>query len=132
MLPQVAQGALAVECRDDDDATTRPAVAHRARGRVALAVDGERAFLAELGGGCDLPVGAHVVAVDDGWRCEGLIADLAGTTVLRHAEVGRDPVSLGAASHGCCSTNGAVRLSWPGPRGHSRSIAAWPSSSPER
>ena len=60
-------------------------------------MDGERAFLAALGGGCDLPVGAHVVAVAHGWRCEGLIADIAGTTVLRHAEVGRDPVSLGAS-----------------------------------
>ena len=96
MLPQVAQGALAVECRDDDGATSGllSRIEHRPS---RLAVDGERAFLAALGGGCDLPVGAHVVAVAHGWRCEGLIADIAGTTVLRHAEVGRDPVSLGAS-----------------------------------
>ena len=97
MLPQVAQGALAVECRDDDGATTAACCRASSTGRAARAVEVERAFLAELGGGCDLPVGAHVVAVAHGWRCEGLIADIAGTTVLRHAEVGRDPVSLGAS-----------------------------------
>jgi hydroxymethylbilane synthase len=95
MLPQVAQGALAVECRDDDG-LTRGLLSRIEHRPSRLAVDGERAFLAALGGGCDLPVGAHVVAVDDGWRCEGLVADVAGTTVLRHAEVGSDPVSLGA------------------------------------
>ena len=95
MLPQVAQGALAVECRDDD-LPTRELLRRIEHGPSRLAVDGERAFLAALGGGCDLPVGAHVVAVDGGWRCEGLIADLDGTTVLRHVEVGREPATLGA------------------------------------
>jgi hydroxymethylbilane synthase len=95
MLPQVAQGALAVECRDDD-IPTRELLRRIEHGPSRLAVDGERAFLAALGGGCDLPVGAHVVAVDGGWRCEGLIADLDGTTVLRHVEVGREPATLGA------------------------------------
>ncbi len=57
MLPQVAQGALAAECRVDDTRTLQrlrsidDGVAHRA-------VDAERAFLDELGGGCDLPCGA--------------------------------------------------------------------------
>ncbi len=95
MLPQVAQGALAAECRDDDDATREllQSIEHAAS---RAAVDGERAFLAALGGGCDLPVGAHVTGHRVGWRCEGLIADVAGTTVLRHAEIGDDPVALGS------------------------------------
>ena len=95
MLPQVAQGALAVECRDDD-LPTRELLRRIEHRPSRLAVDGERAFLAALGGGCDLPVGAYVVAVDGGWRCEGLIADLDGATVLRHVEVGREPATLGA------------------------------------
>ena len=95
MLPQVAQGALAVECRDGD-AVTGELLSRIEHAPSRHAVDGERAFLATLGGGCDLPVGAYVVAVDEGWRCEGLIADLAGSTVLRHAEVGTDPAALGA------------------------------------
>jgi hydroxymethylbilane synthase len=95
MLPQVAQGALAAECREDDGATLTllRSIEHAAS---RAAVDGERAFLAALGGGCDLPVGAHVTADPSGWRCEGLIADVAGTTVLRHTGLGYDPVALGA------------------------------------
>ena len=57
MLPQVAQGALAVECRADDDGVL--GVLGGIDDPVArVAVTAERAFLAEMGGGCTLPVGA--------------------------------------------------------------------------
>ncbi|MGQ0742893.1 MAG: hydroxymethylbilane synthase [Acidimicrobiales bacterium] len=57
MVPQVGQGALAVECRVDDLGTQARLVTldHRASRR---AVEAERAFLAEVGGGCSVPVGA--------------------------------------------------------------------------
>src|SRR5438874_1243377 len=74
VLPQVAQGALAVECRADDDETIEllRSIEHPPSRR---AVDAERAFLASIGGGCDLPVGAHAtVADDDTISLEGLIA----------------------------------------------------------
>jgi hydroxymethylbilane synthase len=58
MVPQVGQGALAVECRADDEAT-QALLARLEHGPSRAAVDVERAFLAELGGGCDLPVAAH-------------------------------------------------------------------------
>ena len=58
MTPQVGQGALAVETRADDEATAA-LVAPIEHAPSRFAVDVERAFLAELGGGCDLPVGAH-------------------------------------------------------------------------
>jgi hydroxymethylbilane synthase len=44
MLPQVAQGALAVECRDEDG-STRGLLSRIEHGPSRLAVDGERAFL---------------------------------------------------------------------------------------
>jgi hydroxymethylbilane synthase len=60
MCPQVAQGAIAVECRDDASgdgvAALLRAVAHEATER---AVQLEQAFLRELGTGCSLPVAAH-------------------------------------------------------------------------
>ena len=59
MAPQVGQGALAVECRADDEATTGAGGRRSSIAPSRCAVDVERAFLAELGGGCDLPVGAH-------------------------------------------------------------------------
>ncbi|HZI37650.1 MAG TPA: hydroxymethylbilane synthase [Acidimicrobiia bacterium] len=96
MLPQIAQGALAVECRaDDPDAAARLATidddaAHRA-------VDAERAFLRQLGGGCDLPCGALAEARPDGTvALEVLLATLDGKTVLRARHDGPDPEAVGA------------------------------------
>ena len=58
MTPQVGQGALAIETRADD-ADTAALVAAIEHAASRLAVDVERTFLAELGGDCNLPVGAH-------------------------------------------------------------------------
>jgi hydroxymethylbilane synthase len=58
VVPQVGQGALAVECRaDDEHAQKRLGAIESSIDRSF--VDAERAFLAALGGGCDLPVGAN-------------------------------------------------------------------------
>ncbi|HEX9258371.1 MAG TPA: hydroxymethylbilane synthase [Acidimicrobiales bacterium] len=59
MVPQVGQGALAVECRADDLAAREllSAIEHLPSRRQ---VDVERAFLSAFGGGCDVPIGAHV------------------------------------------------------------------------
>lgn len=65
MVPQVGQGAVAVECRADD-AAARQALAALDDVATRQAVECERAFLAELGSGCSLPVGAHAVALDGG------------------------------------------------------------------
>ncbi len=95
MVPQVGQGALAVECRADDDATREllATIDHRPS---RLAVEAERAFLREVGGSCDLPVGAYAVVADDGTiRLEGLLATGDGRIVLRHRDSDVDPHVLG-------------------------------------
>jgi hydroxymethylbilane synthase len=101
LLPQVAQGALAVECRAGDDATyaSLAAIEHAESRRR---VDAERAFLAELGGDCDLPAGAHAtLALGGGIVLDALLASLDGRVVLRHRIEGHEPVELGqqAARH---------------------------------
>lgn len=60
-VPAVGQGCVAVECRDDDVATLEAlrAIDHP---ETRHAVEVERAFLAELGSGCSMPVGAHVAS----------------------------------------------------------------------
>ncbi|MBX6350448.1 MAG: hydroxymethylbilane synthase [Clostridia bacterium] len=57
ILPAPGQGAIAVECRDDEEwlSLVRP-IGDPA---TLVAVTAERAFLAGLGGGCALPVAAH-------------------------------------------------------------------------
>jgi hydroxymethylbilane synthase len=90
MVPQVAQGALAVECRSDDARAARilNAVEHRPS---RLCVDTERSFLAELGGGCDIPVGAHATLSRDTLSIEGLIASFDGRQLLRSSLEGTGP-----------------------------------------
>lgn len=94
LVPQVAQGALAIECRTDDAdvVAALQAIEHPASRR---AVDAERAFLAELGGGCDLPVGALATLDGDGLELRGLIASYDGRIVLRDRVTGTDPSTVG-------------------------------------
>jgi len=95
LVPQVGQGALAVECRADDD-RTRAVLAGVQHGPSRVAVDAERAWLAEVGGGCDLPVGAHArVDSDGGIRLTAMIATPDGRVMLRDTDEGDDPVALG-------------------------------------
>ncbi len=104
MLPQVGQGALAVECRVDDE-RTRAALALIDNGSVRRAVIGERAYLGELGGGCTLPVGAYATLTDDGGRdgnggtvtLTGIMGSDDGRVVLRHTASGDDPEKIGRA-----------------------------------
>jgi hydroxymethylbilane synthase len=96
MLPQVAQGALAVECRRDDDAT-RALLAAIEDGPSRRAVDAERAFLGALGGGCDLPAGALARVRGGDVEIEAMLATLDGRIVLRASMADADPEAAGAA-----------------------------------
>jgi len=80
MLPQVGQGALAIECRPGD----APLVGVIDHAPTRRCVDAERAWLATLGGGCDLPAGAYCTIEDDGGlRLRALLASYDGRIVLR-------------------------------------------------
>lgn len=94
MLPQVGQGALAVECRADDG-DTRDLVEKIDVPEVAAAVTAERAFLAGLGGGCNVPVGALAHSDGRGVSIEGLWATPDGRIVLRHRVEAPDPEQAG-------------------------------------
>jgi len=101
MVPAVGQGALAVEVRAGDtrlrrllraidDAPTR------------RAVTAERALLAALGGGCQVPMGAHATLTDGGamLRLLAVVASLDGKRLVRVERMGpaRRPASLGRAA----------------------------------
>lgn len=100
MLPQVGQGAIAVECRQDDREVSQQLLGAD-HGPTRACVDAERAFLARLGGGCDLPVGAFAVitpGAEPALRVEAMLASLDGRTVLRATTGGRvaDGPALGS------------------------------------
>lgn len=98
VVPQVGQGALAVECRADA-ATTRDALAGIEHPPSRRLVDAERGFLAELGGDCDLPAGAHARLRDDGEiRLVAVLAPAEDAPVARDDRTGSDGPALGAAA----------------------------------
>ncbi|HYD54787.1 MAG TPA: hydroxymethylbilane synthase, partial [Gemmatimonadaceae bacterium] len=81
-LPAAGQGAIAVQARADDEAFL--AVLHTLNDPdTAIAVRAERAFLAALEGGCQVPIGALVMADLGGLVLHGLIVDPRGRRVVR-------------------------------------------------
>jgi hydroxymethylbilane synthase len=91
VLPAPAQGALAVECRDGDDAV-RALAGALDHGDSRVAVEAERALLATLEAGCTAPVGAlaEVAEGEDGLEISlrGIVAALDGSDAVRLSATG--------------------------------------------
>jgi len=85
MVPQVGQGALAVECGAYDTGLRRLLAAIEDP-TTRRCVDAERAFLAALGGDCTMPAGAHARLAGGAVHVRGVLAPAEGEP-LRRAEV---------------------------------------------
>jgi hydroxymethylbilane synthase len=98
MRPAVGQGALGIETRTHDP-RAREAVTRIDHLATHQAVRAERAVLRRLGGGCQVPIAAHAGVEDSHLQLQGLVANLAGTQVIRARAEGpaSDPEALGAA-----------------------------------
>ena len=101
--PAAGQGSLGIETRKDD-ATTIAAIAFLDDHATRYAVTAERAALAGLGGGCQVPIGIHcrVAPQDESGEWQeifGVVADPASGKAIRvHHEAKRaaiGPVELG-------------------------------------
>jgi hydroxymethylbilane synthase len=86
LLPEAAQGALALQVRSGEEELVARADHAETRRRV----EAERACVAAMGGGCLAPVAAH----HDGERLTGLIADPDGRWIERRT--GDDPAAVAA------------------------------------
>jgi hydroxymethylbilane synthase len=82
MLPAPAQGALAVQAREDDDMTLSLLVPLNDTATQA-AVTAERAFLRALGGGCRVPIAAYAQAEAGRLTLHGLVAADDGSRHVR-------------------------------------------------
>lgn len=100
LLPQVGQGALAIECRTDD-AAAATLLASISNQESMNTVGAERAFLAELGAGCDLPIAAHAVMDHGEILLTGAMSSFDGTTLLRDSGRSTDGLTLGASLARC-------------------------------
>ena len=94
MVPQVGQGALAIECLTDDDTTMQALAAIRDDTSQRI-FECERAFLRELGGDCSLPAGAHGVLIDGAISLTGFLASEDLQTSHQQTVTGADGEALG-------------------------------------
>ena len=77
MVPAVGQGALAIEARQGDTALETLLEPLNDQETVAE-VTAERALLASLGGGCQVPIGAYAKHVDDELSLIGVVCHPEG------------------------------------------------------
>lgn len=97
MLPAPGQGALAIQCREDDR-TTLDLLAALDDQSTRRAVTAERAFLSGLGGGCAVPVGAYATASappQSMIELSGLVSSSDGSKVIKVNGEGMDALQLG-------------------------------------
>jgi hydroxymethylbilane synthase len=82
-LPAAGQGAIAVEARADDEALLE-ILSRLHHAPTSVAVRAERAFLAALEGGCQVPIGALAQSDDNGdLILYGFVSDIKGRDVVR-------------------------------------------------
>ena len=82
VIPSAGQGTLAIEIRAGDDETRRRLRPLHDEANAAVAT-AERACVAALNAGCTAPVAVWCRAAGEGLRCDGLVASIDGSEVLR-------------------------------------------------
>lgn len=96
MVPAPGQGALAIQVRKADDRLTE--ILHALDVPVvAAAVRAERAFLARLGGGCQMPIGAFASVEDGRIALTGYVSDPEGKLCFQGKRIGSqtEPEAVG-------------------------------------
>ncbi len=82
MIPAVGQGVIAIESREDDP-RVRKLVACLNDEESAAAIAAERAFMHQLEGGCQVPIGAHAVVFDGILTMNAYLGSLDGNRHVR-------------------------------------------------
>ncbi len=94
MLPAVGQGSLGIEIRKDDERINK-ILSKMDDLHTRIAVEAERALLAKLQGGCQVPIGAHAKVLNDEVHLEAVICTLDGERTIRDSHKG--PANQAAA-----------------------------------
>ncbi|WP_139490231.1 hydroxymethylbilane synthase [Brevibacillus dissolubilis] len=99
-LPAVGQGALSIECREDDE-EMMALLSRYDHLPTRLAVTAERAFLAKMQGSCQVPIGAYATveeasdAANPTITITGMVGSPDGLQMFKETLTGTDPVALG-------------------------------------
>jgi hydroxymethylbilane synthase len=81
-IPAPGQGAIAIQTRSDDD-RMKALLLPLNHEPTSIATRAERAFLAALEGGCQVPIGAVVSDAGAGPTLYGMLADVTGKHMIR-------------------------------------------------
>ena len=87
------QGALALQTRSEDSRSIAICSAIEHAG-TRLCVDAERAFMAEIGGGCSAPIGAHARIDDNTITLAVVVSDPSGVNLIHHRESAPAPEAV--------------------------------------
>ncbi|MHA0857051.1 hydroxymethylbilane synthase [Paenibacillus sp. CMAA1364] len=100
-LPAVGQGALGIQCRVNDK-ELRELLDLYNDTDTSMTVAAERKFLGVLNGGCQVPIGAHAIWIEDPSQpnskviqLTGMVGTPEGDVILKETCIGKDPNKLG-------------------------------------
>ncbi len=109
ICPAVGQGALGIEIRSDDHFTAE-ALIFLEDTDARTTTTAKRALLRTLGGGCQVPNGAHAEMIEGEIRLTAVVASPDGTRLVREQRIGVDPERLGAKVGETLLGRGADRI----------------------
>ncbi|MGR5984837.1 hydroxymethylbilane synthase [Bacillus cytotoxicus] len=94
-VPAVGQGALAIECREDDKDLLQ-LLAHMNDATTERTVAAERVFLHKLEGGCQVPIAGYATLQENGKiKLHALVGSTDGSVLLKETVVGTNPETVG-------------------------------------
>ncbi|MCI1593491.1 hydroxymethylbilane synthase [Heyndrickxia oleronia] len=109
-LPAVGQGALAIECREDDKELLDELLKLTSK-ETKETVTAERAFLHKMEGGCQVPIAGYATITDNAQiSLTALVADPNGKIIYKETVVGEDPVIVGEKAAAILTEQGAKQL----------------------
>lgn len=108
-IPAVGQGALAIECRAEDEELLE-ALSKLTDVDTWTAVEAERAFLSAMDGGCQVPIAGHAVVNGEEITMTGLVAAPDASVVYKETRSGSDAVKLGQEIAEILTKEGAYDL----------------------
>ncbi|KIL53311.1 porphobilinogen deaminase [Jeotgalibacillus alimentarius] len=108
-LPAIGQGALSIECRENDT-ELRELLNRFTDQETALTVTAERTFLHKMEGGCQVPIAGYATQIEDGVSLTALVASPDGKKVYKEVINGNDPVEVGLKAAEILTEQGAKAL----------------------
>lgn len=116
-LPAVGQGALGIECRENDE-QIRELLSLLNDSETELTVRAERSFLGSLNGGCQVPIGAYCMRGEEvegqsgtyNLIMTGMVGSPDGAVLLKEVMQGSDPEQLGKDVAAALIARGADRI----------------------